>query len=54
MRSYEQIAESMYKKWQAALVRFRRPKPFAELEEHERKAWVAAAKAAYKEFLEVH
>ncbi len=54
MRSYEQIAESMYKKWQAALVRFRRPKPFAELEEHEQKAWIAAARAANKEITEVH
>lgn len=54
MKSYEKIAEAMYKKWQAALVLFRRPKPFAELEEHDRRAWLAAAKAAYKEFLEVH
>ena len=54
MKSYEQIAEAMYKKWQAALVRFRKQKPFAELEEHERKAWVAAAQAAHREFLEVH
>jgi len=54
MKSYEQIAEAMYKKWQAALIRYRKPKPFAELEEHERKAWVAAAKAAYKEITEVH
>lgn len=54
MRSYEQIAEAMYKKWQGALIRFRKPVPFLQLEEHERRAWVAAAKAAYKEFSEVH
>ena len=54
MKSYEQIAEAMYKKWQVALIRYRKPKPFAELEEHERKSWVAAAKAAYKEITEVH
>ena len=54
MKSYEQIAEAMYKKWQAALARFRKPKPFAELEEHERKAWVAAAQTAHKEITEVH
>ena len=54
MKSYEQIAKSMYRKWQSAMLRFRKPKPFYELEEHERKAWVAAAEAAYKEFLEVH
>ena len=54
MKSYEQIAEAMYKKWQVALIRYRKPKPFAELEEHERKAWVSAAKAAYKEITEVH
>lgn len=54
MKSYEQIAEPMYKKWQAALIRYRKPKPFAELGEHERKAWTAAAKAAHKEITEVH
>lgn len=54
MKTFEQIAESMYKEWQAALIRYRKPKPFAELEEHERKAWVAAAKAAHKEITEVH
>lgn len=54
MKSYEQIAEAMYKKWQAALVRFRRPKPFAELEEHEQKAWIAAAQAAHREIMEVY
>lgn len=54
MKSFEQIAEAVYKKWQAALIRFRKPKPFYELEEHERKAWVAAAKAAHKEITEVH
>ena len=35
MKSFEQIAQAMYKKWQAALARFRKPKPFAELEEHQ-------------------
>lgn len=54
MKSYEQIAEAMYKKWQAALALFRKPKPFTELEEHERKAWVSAAKVAHKEIMEVH
>lgn len=54
MKSFEQIAQAMYKKWQAALIRYRKPKPFAELEEHERRAWVAAAKAANKEIMEVH
>jgi len=54
MKSYEKIAEAMYRKWQSGLVRFRKPKPFAELEEHERRAWVAAAKAAHKEIMEVH
>ena len=54
MKSYEQIAEAMYKKWQAALILYRKPKPFAELEEHERKAWVAAAQSAHKEINEVH
>ena len=52
MKSYEQIAEPMYKEWQAALIRYRKPKPFAELEEHERNAWIAAAKAAHKEITE--
>ena len=54
MKSYEQIAEAMYRKWQAALVRFRNPKPFAELEEHEQQAWIAAAQAAHKGIMEVH
>lgn len=54
MKSYEQIAEAMYDKWQKAMLRFRKPKPFYELEEHERKAWTAAAKAANKEISEVH
>jgi len=54
MKSYEQIAQSMYQKWQAALVRFRNPKPFAELEEHEQQAWIAAAQAAHKGIMEVH
>jgi len=54
MKSYEQIAESMYKEWQAALIRFRKPVPFLQLEEHERNAWIAAAKAAHKEITEVH
>ena len=44
----------MYKKWQAALIRFRKRVPFHQLEAHEQQAWVAAAKAAYKELLEVH
>ena len=54
MKYFEQIAQAMYKKWQAALIRYRKPKPFAELEEHERRALVAAAKAAHKEIMEVH
>ena len=54
MKSFEQIAQSMYDKWQKAMLRFRKPKPFYELEEHERKAWIAAAKAAHKEITEVH
>ena len=54
MKSYEQIAKAMYQKWQGALIRFRKPVPFIQLEEHERKAWVAAAKAAYEEINEVH
>ena len=54
MKSFEQIAEAMYDKWQKAMLRFRKPKPFYELEEHERKAWVAAAKTAHKEITEVH
>jgi len=54
MKTFEQIAQSMYDKWQKAMLRFRKPKPFYELEEHERKAWTAAAKAAVKEMSEVH
>ncbi len=52
--SRRRIAQAMYDKWQKAMLRFRKPKPFYELEEHERKAWVAAAKAAYEEINEVH
>ena len=54
MKSYEQIAESMYKKWQAALISFRKPMPFHQLEAREQQAWIAAAKAAHKEITEVH
>ena len=54
MKSYEKIAEAMYKEWQAALIRFRKPIPFHQLEAHEQQAWIAAALAAHKEFLEVH
>ena len=54
MKSLEQIAEAMYKKWQAALIRFRKPTPFHQLEAQEQQAWIAAAKAAHKEFSEVH
>ena len=54
MKPFEQIAQAMYDKWQKAMLRFRKPKPFYALEEHERKAWTAAAKAAVKEMSEVH
>ena len=54
MKSYEQLAQAMYDKWQSSLIRFREPKPFYTLDEHERKAWIAAAKDAYKEISEVH
>ena len=52
MKSYEQIAKAMYDKWQKAMLSLRKPKPFYELEEHERKAWIAAAKVAIKEITE--
>ena len=48
MKSYEQIAQAMYKKWQAALIRFRKPMPFHQLEANEQQAWIAVAKATYK------
>ena len=54
MKSFEQIAQAMHDKWQKAMLRFRKPQPFSTLDEHERKAWVAAAEAAYKEINEVH
>lgn len=54
MKSYEQIAETLYKKWQAALIRFLKPMPFHQLEAHEQQAWIAAAQAAHKEISEVH
>lgn len=54
MKSFEQIAKAMYRKWQGALIRFRKPMPFHQLEAHEQQAWASAAKAAYKESLEVH
>ena len=54
MKSFEQIAQAMYKKWQAALIRFRKPMPFHQLGAHEQQAWTAAAKAAVKEMSEVH
>ena len=46
MKSFEKIAEAMYRKWQAALIRFRKPMPFYQLEAHEQQAWIAAAQAA--------
>ena len=54
MKSFEQIAQAMCDKWQKAMLRFRKPMPFHQLEAHEQRAWIAAAKAAHKEFLEVH
>ena len=54
MKSFEQIAEAMYRKWQAALIRFRKPMPFYQLEAHEQQAWIAAAQVAHKEIMEVH
>ena len=54
MKSFEQIAEAMYRKWQAALIRFRKPMPFHTLEAHEQQAWIAAAQAAHKEIMEAH
>ena len=54
MKSSEQIAEAMYRKWQAALIRFRKPMPFYQLEAHEQQAWIAAAQVAHKEMMEVH
>ena len=54
MKSFEQIAEAMYRKWQAALIRFRKPMPFHQLEAHEQQAWIAAAQVAHKEIMEVH
>lgn len=54
MKSYEQIAEAMYRKWQSSLIRSRKPMPFYQLEAHEQKAWIAAAQAAHKEISEVH
>lgn len=53
-KSYEHIARSMYKRWEIALIRFRRPLPWADLGEPERNAWIAAAKVAYKEITEEH
>jgi len=46
MKSFEQIAQAMYRKWQAALIRFRKPMPFHQLEAHEQQAWIAAAQVA--------
>ena len=54
MKSFEKIAEAMYRKWQAALIRFRKPMPFYQLEAHEQQAWIAAAQVAHKEIMEVH
>lgn len=54
MKSYEHIARSMYKRWEIALIRFRRPLPWADLGEPERNAWIAAAEVAYKEITEEH
>ena len=54
MKYYEQIAKAMYEKWQAALIRFRKPMPFYRLEAHEQHAWIAAAQVAHKEIMEVH
>lgn len=45
MKTSEQMAKTMYDRWQKAMLRFRKPKPFYELEDHERKTWIAAAKA---------
>ena len=54
MKSFEQIAEAMYRKWQSSLIRFRKPMPFHQLEAHEQQAWIAAAQVAHKEMMEVH
>ena len=54
MKSFEQIALVMYEKYRMALVRFQKLPAWVNLEEHERKAWIAAAKAAHKEITEVH